>query len=116
MKKYTRASIAFIAGSLISNIRNSSIYDYSMSKHLNISGEISPSKINIYDYERKCYIGGNIPSLFDYGNNKHINLEINGNHFEGYDYDTQKHFSGEVVDNSISLYDYETSRYYSYSI
>ena len=52
MKDSNRATIAYIAGRLISESKSSSIYDYGRGKYVNISGKIEDSKVNIYNYEK----------------------------------------------------------------
>lgn len=119
MKQNSRASIAYIAARIISHKRASSVYDYSLSRHLSIDGSID-NNINVYDYVQGCHISGSGISgnydLYHYGDKHHINLKINGNEFEGYDYGSSCHYSGNVNGNSISLYDYGESKYYRYSI
>lgn len=116
MNYHTRTCIAFVAASIISGIKATSIYDYDRSKYLNISGVISESNVQIYDYERSCYFGGRLPSLFDHGRNVHILLQINKTSFGGYDYGDDLHFSGHVSNGSISLYDFSESKYFNYCI
>lgn len=116
MKDYTRAAIAYIAGRIISGTNSSSIYDYSKSTYINISGSIERNTVNVYDYSQSCHISGTYNSLYHYGDSHYINLNINGNQFDGYDYGHACHFSGNVSGNSISLYDYGTSSNYRYSL
>ena len=59
MKPNLRAGIAFIAGCLISKKQSSSVYDYSQSKHISISGDVQLGNVNIYDYDQGCHISGN---------------------------------------------------------
>lgn len=115
MNSNTRACIAYITGSL--HGRNaSSVYDYSQSRHISVSGTVSESSINVYDYDRGCHISGSPSSLYDYGNSAYIQLNMNGIQFSGYDYDSGNHYSGTVNGGSVSIYDYETSQHYSYSV
>jgi len=120
MKNHARRVVAIISASIINKKQYSSVYDYKESKYYNISCEITSGNINSYDYELKCYItgsgnGSNI-SLYHYGNDKYIDLNINRAHFEGYDYDSSKHYSGDVNGDSISIYDYELQQYFNYSV
>ena len=105
MNRHTRTCIAFVAGSVISGIKASSIYDYDRSRHLNFSGTLSESNVQIFDYERSCHFGGRLPSLFDYGRNIDILLHIDKTSFSGCDYGDDEHFSGHASNGSISLYD-----------
>jgi hypothetical protein len=121
MKDHTRRAVALIAGCIITGKNPSSVYDYSQSKYFQFSGETTPTTVNVYDYDERCYVGGSgDPSsqlnLYHYGNSKYITLKIEGDKFNGYDYDTQRHFNGSVNGNSISLYDDEKSQHYNFSI
>ena len=115
MKSNTRACIAYIAACL-NGESSSHVYDHSRSKFINVSGNVSSANVNIYDYERGCYISGSPGSLYDYGNGAHIQLTVNGSQFTGYDYDSGNHFSGSVNGSSVNIYDYEKSAYFNYSV
>ena len=82
-----------------------------------MSGTVDHSKVSVYDHAKGCYLSGNLPSLFHYGENAHIQLVVgDGQKFKGFDYDTSSHFSGNVSGKSISLYDYEAGQYFNYSL
>jgi hypothetical protein len=108
MRPNTRACIAYIAGRLVTGRNASSVYDYSQSKHILVSGTVEESRIQIYDYDRGCHFSGNRNgekfSLYDYGDSHFVDLSLDGAKFKGYDYGTSSHFSGEVKGNSISIY------------
>jgi hypothetical protein len=106
---------SFCAAKLISGAGSSSVYDYSQSRYINISGSVSHSSVT-YRPRRKCYFGGNPPSFYDYGRGVHVSLNINGDQFTGYDYGDRHHFSGTVSGNSVSIYDYGESLHFSYSV
>ena len=72
MNPGTRACVAAAALMAVSGKNVSSIYDYSLSSHRNVGGQISGSGISIYDYQRSCHFSGNLPSLYDYGNSSHV--------------------------------------------
>src|ERR1700686_5295710 len=100
MKPNVRACVAYLVGRIISGRRSSSIYDFSQSKHIAMTGKMSESRVSIYDHERGCHFGGKINtarcSLYDYGERHHISLEIRESKFKGYDYGNASHFSGSV--------------------
>ncbi len=115
MKSDSRACVAYIAAGLC-GATSSYIYDYSKMTYRSINGNVDTNNINIFDYDRSCYVSGPPGNLYDYGNNAYINLSMSGPQFNGYDYHTGNHFNGNVNGRMISIYDYETSSYYNYSI
>jgi len=118
MKNSQRASIAYIAGKLISSKKRTSVYDYSQSKHIMFSGSITSSKVAIYEHDRGCHIKGSGNNgklnLYHYGDSHHITLDIKGNTFKGYDFGSSCHFSGKVNNSSIAIYDYGVSSHFNY--
>ena len=116
MHPNTRACIAYVAGKLISGSGSSSVYDYSRSRHISISGSVDASHVGVYDHDRGCHFSGSLPNLYDYGRSAHISLNINGNQFSGYDHGDSHHFSGLVNGSSISIYDNGASMHFNYSV
>lgn len=116
MHPNSRACVAYVAAALISERQASSVYDYSRSRQISISGSVDELQVAIYDYDRGCHFSGSLPNLYDYGRSSHISLNINGNQFTGYDYGDSHHFSGIVNANSVSIYDYRESSHFSYSV
>jgi hypothetical protein len=116
MNEPTRRAVAYIAARLVSGKTASAVYDYGVSRYFHFSGDVRAGTVNVYDHDQACHIGGTLPSLYHYGNKKHLNLEIKGSQFSGYDYDSGKHFSGSISGSAVSLYDYQTGRYYNFSI
>ena len=112
----TRRAVAYIAGRLISGSNASSVYDYSTGRHTNFSGEVSRSRVSVFDYDRSASVSGSPPSLFDYGNGAHIRLTTQGTAFKGFDYGSGDHFSGRVNGRSVSLFDYGASAHYNYTV
>ena len=49
MNLQKRRIIAFIAGRLIAGKNSGAVYDYLTSSHTNVSGEVLPNRINVYD-------------------------------------------------------------------
>jgi hypothetical protein len=74
-----RRIIAFIAAKLVSDKSSTSIYDYQDSKYTSVSGSVNAERVNVYDYERRCYISGNFSgtkfSLYDYGDSSYVDLK-----------------------------------------
>ena len=68
MHPNTRALVAAAAVRLAAGGGNSgAIYDYSQSRHIQISGSASDGVISLYDYDRGCHFSGSGGSLYDYG-------------------------------------------------
>lgn len=111
-----RRAVAYIAGRMVAGSNSTHVYDYDSSKHFSFSGNADATKCNIYDHDRRCHVTGAPPSLYDYGNQKHLTLDVKGTEFSGYDYASGKHFSGRVNGNSIFLYDYDGSGHHNYSV
>jgi hypothetical protein len=121
MTESVRRSIAYIAGRAITGQSASSIYDYTRGKHSNFSGEVSSSRVSVYDFDARCHITGTRSrakfSLYHHGVHSHIDLIITkDSNFSGYDYESKSHFSGKVSGLSIQLYDFSLSQYFNYSI
>ncbi len=104
MKDYAMRAIIYIAGRLLLGINSAEVYDYNSGLYYKFSGDVTPNKISIYDYEQHCHISGSakegIFSLYHYGNKKPISLEIADDGFHGYDHDSAKYFSGAVSGSS----------------
>ncbi len=116
MHPNTRALVAAAATSLSKGRSNvGSIYDYSQSRYIQISGTVQGGNVALYDSERGCHFSGSDGNLFDYGRSCHVSLQMNGYSFTGYDYGDGHHYSGTVTGNSISIYDYGESAYFNYS-
>lgn len=120
LKANQRACIASIVIALSTNKEISSVYSYELSKYIMLSGSANNQDVQLYDYSRSCYLIGSGDShgsfsLFDYGENKFITLNIKSDQFYGYDFGSKYHFSGTINNNSISLYDFKTKKFYSFS-
>ena len=116
MHPNTRALVASAALRIVGGGGNvGAIYDYSTSRHIQISGSATSGKVSLYDHDRGCHVSGSGTHLYDYGSGCHINLQINGTNFSGYDYGDGDHFSGTVKGNSVSVYDYGESSHFNYS-
>jgi hypothetical protein len=111
-----RRAIAYISGRAISGRAASAVYDYGTSGFFNFSGDVSADRVQTYDYERGCYVGGSLSALFDYSTNTYVLLTIRGEEFDGYDYASGARFIGRLTGQSVSIYDYETGRHHAYSI
>lgn len=116
MHPNTRALVAAAAAELVAGGESAgAIYDYSQSRHIQISGSARAGNVSLYDYDRGCHFSGSGGSLFDYGRGCHVSLQVRGNSLSGYDYGDSHHFSGTVNGNSVSIYDYGESSHFNYA-
>jgi hypothetical protein len=116
MHPNTRALVAAAVAKLVEGGGNvSAIYDYSQSRHIQISGSTSGGNVSLYDHERGCHFSGSGGSLYDYGRGCHVSLQVNGDSFSGYDYGDGHHFSGTVNGKSVSVYDFGQASHCNYS-
>jgi hypothetical protein len=116
VEPHTRRAVAYIAGRLISGSGAGAVYDYSETRYVYFSGDVSDDAVNVYDYEQRCHIAGSPPSLFHFRDRRHIEFDRNGQQVNGFDYATNQHFSGTVNGNAVSLFDYEDNQNYNYSL
>ena len=117
MHPNTRALVAAAASRNVSG-RGSvgAAYDYSQSRHIQVSGSVNGNNVSLYDHDRGCHFSGSGGGLYDYGRSASVSLQVNGASFSGYDYGDGHHFSGTVSGSLISLYDYGKSAHFNYSI
>jgi len=115
---YKRRIVAYIAGKLISGKEINKLFDRSNSSYAEIVGEVTITKINVYDSERNELITGSGDakgiSLYDFTTAKFIDLKIDKEKFDGFDYESKKIFYGELKDNTVSVFDFEDSKHHYY--
>jgi hypothetical protein len=118
MNLFKRRIVAFVVGKLISGKEINKLFDQSNSKYAEILGEVTLTKINIYENERNELVTGSGDtkgiSLYDFTSAKFIDLKIDKEKFDGFDYESKKIFYGEVKDNTISLFDFQDSKHHYY--
>ena len=104
MNPEVRRAAAFIAGRAKTDKAATSIYDYSTSGYFNFSGEVSETRVAVYDFAAGCHISGTRSgeqiSLYHFGVGSHLNIRLQQNdRFSGYDFSSSSHFSGSVSQN-----------------
>lgn len=94
------------------------VYDYNQSKYVlvHFNSTSGPNHVNLFDYDRSSYVTGTLPTIFDYGSGTYINLNINGNRFNGFDYETGSHFNGMINGNMVNIFDFQHGRYFNYGV
>jgi hypothetical protein len=117
---FKRRIIAYIVGKLVRGKDIDKLFDQSNSSYIKIAGEVTLTKINVYDMERNELITGSGDtkgiSLYDFATAKFIDLKINKEEFDGFDYETKKVFYGNVKDNTISVFDFQDSKHHYYTM
>lgn len=58
MRTSTRLTTAYIAARLITGKDAGSVYDYSASRHISISGEVTSSRVNVYNHDVGKHFSG----------------------------------------------------------
>ena len=116
MKAHTRRAVAYIVARLVEDKNSDSVYDHDVGKRFSFGGKVSSTTVDVYDYERRCLVGGSLDSIYHHGNRKQFRLAIRGNEFSGYDDDTGKPYSGSVENGSVTLYDSEVRKHFEYSV
>lgn len=101
---------------LIRNGQTGNVYDYGRGKYVMINPRISGRSISIYDFDRKGYLTGMAPNLYDYPSGAYINVNVNGNQFNGFDYQTGRWFNGSVNGSLVSMFDGDAGQYFNYGV
>lgn len=121
MEAKKRRMLAYIVGRLILGKEATAVYDHGAKKWFNAAGHCRKDKIEVFDYERQCFLVGVFKgprmSIFDNGTQKFVELKLKGGKkFEGFDYESGKHFGGEADPKAVALYDFADKKYHHYVI
>lgn len=90
------------------------LVDESTGKRCIYSGQVSDSKIQVYDYQRSCQIVGQAGALYDSALRTAIQVSISGDDFYGYDYASHHSFSGHIGKARASLFDAAEGQCFEY--
>lgn len=116
MKSNVRAAIAAIALSHATGRKVSSVFSYGGEGYISIDASVSGERVDGYDYTNGCYVDGNLPNLYHYGQGAHIDFKPKGNgQYDGYDYGSSCHFDVTVRGTNADVFDYGAGGYFSYS-
>ncbi|NIP47759.1 MAG: hypothetical protein GWN21_16650 [Gammaproteobacteria bacterium] len=120
MRDELRARIAYVAARLIVEHDAKEIHDHTRTTDVHIEGLVSQSAIDVFDFSSGCRLAGEQSdegySLFDYDANQYVDLNLDGEDFEGFDYATGTRYTGEVRDRSVRIFDYGESTDFEYSL
>ncbi len=118
MNIYKRRIVAYVIGKIVGGKEISKIFDKTTSSYNEITGEVSDTRINVYDTEKNEMFTGSADkkgiSLYDFATAKFIDLKINGDTFDGFDYESKKVFYGDLKENTISFFDFQDSKHHYY--
>ncbi len=119
MKAVTRASIAYIAGRLISGKNITSLYDYSRSEYIDLCSLPDADRLREINYVQRGYVSV-VSSKNGYQYSCHdgnsIEISVNGSSFIGHIRESALHFCGNVRGNNIYLYDLKNSSHFNFRI
>lgn len=120
MRDDLRARIAYVAARLIVSSNAKELQDHTRSTVVHIEGLVSPSAIDVFDFSSSCRLSGEQSeegfSLFDYDENQYVDLNLDGDDFEGFDYATGTRYTGEVREQSVRIFDYGEFTDFEYSL
>jgi len=116
MNPDTRACIAYVAGCVISGKTPHEVIDKAREVRLRVKGAVKGTVVEVFDYERNCKLMGTLPTLFDFGADMALTLEISGKNFSGHDKHVEHHFAGTVEARHVKLHDYDEARDFHYEL
>ena len=120
MRDDLRARIAYVAARLIVSSNAKEIQDHARTTAVHIEGLVSDNTIDVFDFSSSCRLSGEQSeggySLFDYDANQYVDLNLDGDDFEGFDYATGTRYTGEVRARSVRIFDYGESTDFEYSL
>ena len=121
MHQNIRAALSFIAISIINKEEYDSIFDFSRSVHVLISGEIANESVGVFDHELNAHISGDYQqgsgALYHHGFQCHLSFEWDDSEFRGFVHGGEGgHLTGQIQGDSISLFDHSNSTHYHFSV
>ena len=120
MRDELRARVAYVAARLIVSSNAKEIQDHARTTAVHIEGLVSPNAIDVFDFSASCRLSGEHSedgySLFDYDANQYLDLDIDGDDFEGFDYATGTRYTGEVREQGVRIFDYGEFTHFEYSL
>ena len=120
MRDDLRARIAYVAARLIISTNAKEIQDHARTTAIHIEGLVTDSAIDVFDFSPSCRLSGDKSedgySLFDYDANQYVDLNLDGEDFEGFDYATGTRYTGEVREQTVRIFDYGEFTDFEYSL
>jgi len=121
----TRRIIAYVAGKLKLSEKCTAVFDHADHNEHAYTGMVHPDHISIYDFDRKCHVGGKRAplidtheyySLYDFGNGRHFTLSFDDTRLIGFDHRLNKGFSGFINGRTVTIRDEEVGKEFYYSV
>lgn len=120
MRDELRARVAYVAARLIVASNAKEIQDHARTTAVHIEGLVSPDAIDVFDFSSSTRLSGEQTeegySLFDYDGNQYVDLNLDGEDFEGFDYATGTRYTGEVRAQKVRIFDYGEFTDFEYSL
>ncbi len=116
MLPHTRAIVAAAAYAFIFRKKVGGMHDHSAKQDLQIAAETRGEHLQAYDGDRSARFGGDLPELYDAGDDAFVSLAIDGATAQGYDRNSASHYSLTATDGMVQLYDYAKGAWFAFSI
>ena len=115
MDSNKRACLAFVVGWAVNQNMNS-VYDFTTGRLFMFSPSGRVDNMQVLDHQRHCWVTGSLASLYDFGSNSYVSINMNIGSFTGFDYGSSSYFSGNVSGNVVMLYDGQNGTNNTYSL
>ncbi|NOT20632.1 MAG: hypothetical protein HOP24_10260 [Sideroxydans sp.] len=116
MNDNLRAVIAYLVASYSNQKTKNSVFDYTRSQHINISGNVAKNQVQLFDHNAGAHITGSLPNLFHHGLGAHFSIEKNGDQFKGFDFGSGTHWTGKISGNNVTIFDYTQGQHFIYQV
>jgi len=116
MLPHTRAIVAAAAYAFIFRKKVAGVHDHSTKQDLQIAAETRGEHLQAYDGDRSARFGGDLPELYDAGDEAFVSLAVDGMTARGYDRNSSSHYSLTATDGMVQLYVHDLEAWFDYSI
>ena len=109
-----------MAARLIGGTDAKQITDHGRTLDVHMEGLVSNNAIDVYDFDGSGHLSGEKSedgyTLFDHDEEQYVDLNLDGEEFEGFDYATGTRYQGEVRERSVRIFDYGEFTDFEYSL
>jgi hypothetical protein len=116
MLPHTRAIVAAAAYAFMFREKVAGVHDHSEKRDLQIAAETRDEHLQAYDGDRSARFGGDLPELYDAGDEAFVSLAIDGMTAQGYDRNSSSHYSLTATDGMVQLYDHTPAAWFDFTI